>query len=154
MAPSVLPFSYPKPLHYHSSLTVRLQVTSNRASTRVSTYSSFAASPTFSPSHSRVTHYPSSSSPSTTTLESQGLSEIRHLTAGLDRLENKHLQQQRFVPSAQKSDDLSKLALGAKVERALGRRMTDQDAVFKVKVKSMSEKGNSLGKPVGAKVKV
>jgi len=61
------------------------------------------------------------------------MAEIRHLTQGLDRLENKHLQQQRFVPSQKKTDDLSKLSLGAKVERALGRRMTDQDAVFRLK---------------------
>ena len=39
------------------------------------------------------------------------------------------------MPSAQKTEDLSKLALGAKVERALGRRMGDQDAVLRVKVK-------------------
>lgn len=81
---------------------------------------------------------------SASTLETQGLSEIRHLTAGLNRLENKYLQQQRFVPSAKKSEDLSKLALGAKVERALGRRMVDQDAVHKVKVKRIDhDKGLS-----------
>lgn len=61
------------------------------------------------------------------------MAEISKLTWGLDRLENKHLQQQRFVPSQKKADDLSKLSLGAKVERALGRRMSDQDAVFRVK---------------------
>lgn len=61
------------------------------------------------------------------------MAEIRQLTQGLDRLENKHLSQQRFVPSQKKTDDLSKLSLGAKVERALGRRMTDQDAVLRVK---------------------
>ena len=64
------------------------------------------------------------------------MAEIKQLTQGLDRLENKHLASQRFVPSAQKTDDLSKLALGAKVERALGRRMVDQDAVLKVKTKT------------------
>lgn len=61
------------------------------------------------------------------------MAEIRELTQGLDRLDNKHLQQQRFIPSQKKTDDLSKLSLGAKVERALGRRMTDQDAVLRVK---------------------
>lgn len=61
------------------------------------------------------------------------MAEIKHVTQGLDRLENKHLQQQRFVPSQKKSDDLSKLSLGAKVERALGRRMSNQDAVLRVK---------------------
>ncbi|KAK2738495.1 hypothetical protein FQN57_007010 [Myotisia sp. PD_48] len=59
------------------------------------------------------------------------LAEIRELSEGFDRLENQRLSQQRFVPSAEKSDDLSKLALGAKVERALGRRMSGQDAVMR-----------------------
>ena len=67
------------------------------------------------------------------------MNEIKDLTEGLERLENKPLTQQRFVPSEAKTDDLSKLALGAKVERALGRRMTGQDAVMR-QTKPMSEK--------------
>lgn len=59
------------------------------------------------------------------------MAEIKEYTDGLERLENKPLSQQRFVPSAEKTDDLNKLALGAKVERALGRRMTGQDAVMR-----------------------
>ena len=35
------------------------------------------------------------------------------------------------MPTPEKSESLSKLALGAKVERALGRRMTGQDAVMR-----------------------
>lgn len=66
------------------------------------------------------------------------MAEIKELTDGLNRLENKPLQQQRYVPSAEKTDDMSKLSLGAKVERALGRRMTGQDAVMKQK--PLSEK--------------
>ncbi|OAL68791.1 hypothetical protein A7D00_7281 [Trichophyton violaceum] len=57
--------------------------------------------------------------------------EIKELSAGLARLENKRLSQQRFVPTPEKSESLSKLALGAKVERALGRRMSSQDAVMR-----------------------
>lgn len=67
------------------------------------------------------------------------MAEIKELAQGLDRLESKRLQQQRFVPSTEKTDNLSKLALGAKVERALGRRMTGQDAVMR-KSKPISEK--------------
>ncbi|KAF9885612.1 hypothetical protein FE257_012703 [Aspergillus nanangensis] len=59
------------------------------------------------------------------------LAEFHTLRDGLERLENKPLQKQRFVPTAEKTDNLSKLALGAKVERALGRRMTGQDAVMR-----------------------
>ncbi|KAI9374526.1 hypothetical protein BJX61DRAFT_284570 [Aspergillus egyptiacus] len=61
------------------------------------------------------------------------IAEYHNLRDGLERLENKPLQKQRFVPSEEKTDNLSKLALGAKVERALGRRMTSQDAVMRVK---------------------
>lgn len=59
------------------------------------------------------------------------LTDIHHLGDGLERLENKPLQKQRFVPTAEKTDNMNKLALGAKVERALGRRMTGQDAVMR-----------------------
>lgn len=69
------------------------------------------------------------------------MAEIKEFTEGLDRLEIKKLQQQRFIPSAEKTDNLSKLALGAKVDRALGRRMTSQDAVMKSKsAETLSEK--------------
>jgi len=97
-------------------LTTSTQLASNRTSKRYSTYSS---SPSFV-------------STSTTSAET-GIAEIKQLTQGLDRLENKHLQQQRFIPSQKKMDDLSKISLGAKVEKALGRRMTNQDAVLRVK---------------------
>lgn len=59
------------------------------------------------------------------------LNDIKSLSDGLRRLENKNLMQQRFVPTPKKTDDLNKLALGAKVERALGRRMSGQDAVMR-----------------------
>lgn len=48
------------------------------------------------------------------------------------------MQTQRYILSNEKNDDMSKLALGAKLERALGRRMSGQDAVFRPKI--MSEK--------------
>ncbi|KIV85027.1 hypothetical protein PV11_00765 [Exophiala sideris] len=97
---------------------------SKRTSKRYSTYS---ASPSFSTTASNT--MPSATMPTPET----GIAEISKLTRGLDRLENKHLQQQRYVPNQKKADDLSKLSLGAKLERALGRRMSDQDAVFRVK---------------------
>jgi len=75
----------------------------------------------------------------TTASNETAMAEIKELTEGLDRLENKPLQQQRFVPSAEKSDNMSKLSLGAKVERALGRRLTSQDAVMR-EPKRLSEK--------------
>jgi len=76
---------------------------------------------------------------STTSSETaNGMAEINELAHGLNRLKDKRLEQQRFVQSAQKIDDLSKLALGAKLERALGRRMTEQDAVMRVKPRKPS----------------
>ncbi|KIX02683.1 uncharacterized protein Z518_08625 [Rhinocladiella mackenziei CBS 650.93] len=101
-------------------------VTSKRTSKRYSTYS---ASPSFATTNSHC----STTLASATVGPETGMAEIRQLTQGLDRLENKHLEQQRFVPSQKKTDDLSKLSLGAKVDRALGRRMSNQDAVLRVK---------------------
>ena len=71
------------------------------------------------------------------------LQEIKEWSSGFERLESKRLQQQRYQPTPEKSDNLSKLALGAKVERALGRRLTDQDATFRPKI--VSEKA-ALGR--------
>ncbi|OAP63267.1 hypothetical protein AYL99_02494 [Fonsecaea erecta] len=109
-------------------------LTSKRTSKRYSTYSaspSFATTTsTYSNSHTLVS---GSGAANITVSPETGMAEIRHLTQSLDRLENKRLSQQRFVPSQKKTDDLSKLSLGAKVERALGRRMSDQDAVLRVK---------------------
>lgn len=60
--------------------------------------------------------------------------EITQITEGLEKLENKKLASQRFVPSVEKTENLSKLALGAKLERALDRRLGGQDAVMRKKV--------------------
>ena len=69
--------------------------------------------------------------------------EIHDIGKGLDRMENKALADQRVVLSEEKVDNMSKLALGAKLERALGRRMSSQDAVMRTRkpsVARMSEK--------------
>lgn len=68
---------------------------------------------------------------STTTINA----ELAQITENLQKLENKKLQSQRFVPTKDKTDLLSTLALGAKLERALDRRMGGQDAVMRVKTK-------------------
>ncbi|KAG8526756.1 uncharacterized protein KY384_008185 [Bacidia gigantensis] len=99
-------------------------VASKRASKRFSTFSapSIAASDTTT----RTT--------GTTGTGDPRMAEIKEWTQGLERLEQKELQEQRYAPTQEKTDSLSKLALGAKVERALGRRMTDQDATFRPKL--------------------
>lgn len=71
------------------------------------------------------------------------MQEIKQLSQGLQRLENKPLSEQRFVPSEAKKDTMSKVSLGAKVERALSRRLSNQDYIRKepaVKRGELSEK--------------
>jgi hypothetical protein len=70
------------------------------------------------------------------------MAEIKQYTQGLDRLTNKKLEQQRFVPSEKKRDEISTLSIGAKVERALGRRMANQDAVPSMKKRPISILGH------------
>ncbi|KAG5980775.1 hypothetical protein E4U55_003671 [Claviceps digitariae] len=57
--------------------------------------------------------------------------EIRDIALNLDRMENKALSSQRVMLSDEKTDNMSKLALGAKLERALDRRMSSQDATMR-----------------------
>lgn len=64
------------------------------------------------------------------------VAEIKDYTSTLDRLDNKHLQDQRYTISPQKEGDMQKLALVAKVQRALNRRFSGQDAVLKPKIVS------------------
>ncbi|CAK7563636.1 MAG: hypothetical protein SEPTF4163_001506 [Sporothrix epigloea] len=58
--------------------------------------------------------------------------EIQTIEHGLDRMENKALQQQRVNLNEEKTAVFQKLALGAKLDRALGHRMTGQDAEMRV----------------------
>ncbi|KAH6720134.1 hypothetical protein BKA61DRAFT_472601 [Leptodontidium sp. MPI-SDFR-AT-0119] len=91
-------------------------VTSKRTSARFSTYSAA----------------PSVANTVKTTLSSDSAQqEIKDIENGLLKLENKKLATQRFVPTKEKTEHLSSLALGAKLERALGRRMGGQDAVMR-----------------------
>jgi hypothetical protein len=99
---------------------------SNRASARMSTYS---AAPTLTPSIA-----PSHLSAASSTAGDPKSHDIKTWNAGFDRLEDKRLVQQRYALSNEKTDDMSKLALGAKLDRALARRMSSQDAVFRPKV--------------------
>ncbi|KNG47451.1 hypothetical protein DDE82_002818 [Stemphylium lycopersici] len=106
------------------------QTSGNRASTRMSSYS---AAPTLTPSIA-----PSHLSVASSTAGDLKSQDIKTWNAGFDRLEDKRLVQQRYALNDQKTDDMSKLALGAKLDRALGRRMSGQDAVFRPK--GLSEK--------------
>jgi len=59
---------------------------------------------------------------------------ILEITDGLGRLDQKSMQQQRFTVSEQKGEIINKLALGAKLDRALRWRMSGQDAEPRTKV--------------------
>ena len=104
----------------------KLQSAGNRASTRMSTYS---ATPTLTPSIA-----PSHLSTASSTSSDPKSLDIKTWNAGFERLEDKRLVQQRYMLTSEKTDDMSKLALGAKLDRALSRRMSGQDAVFRPKV--------------------
>lgn len=66
--------------------------------------------------------------------------EITHIQTTLSKLSDKKLASQRYMPSQEKTESLSKLALGAKLDRALARRMGSQDAVMRVKDTNLNEK--------------
>ncbi|GAP92782.1 hypothetical protein SAMD00023353_9400110 [Rosellinia necatrix] len=96
---------------------------SPRASLRLSTYSTTA--PSFAP---------------TMQTTDSVHAEIRNIESGLARMENKALSKQRVVLSEEKTANLNKLALGAKLDRALDRRMTSQDAEMRPRKESLCEK--------------
>lgn len=104
-------------------------VASKRASTRYSTYSTA----------------PSVANTVKTSLSSASAQqEIKDIEEGLEKLENKKLDSQRFVPTQEKTENLGKLALGAKLDRALDRRMGGQDAVMRDRRKPLNEKGGVM----------
>lgn len=101
------------------------QITSKRTSNR---YSTVSTAPSVATVHTSLS-----------TASAQ--QEIKDIEDGLEKLENKKLGAQRFVPTKEKSEHLSKLALGAKLERALDRRLGGQDAVMRErKPKQQNEK--------------
>ncbi|CZT05551.1 uncharacterized protein RAG0_11587 [Rhynchosporium agropyri] len=106
------------------------QITSKRTSARFSTYSA-------APSVTNTVQTNRSSD--------SAHQEIKDIEEGLLKLENKKLATQRFVPSKEKTEHLSSLALGAKLERALGRRMGGQDAVMRVRSKNTGKEENVPG---------
>ena len=77
---------------------------------------------------------PSSTNSSTLSFASAdhpAAADLRSWSGRLERMQNPKLERQRYEMSAGKGEEVSKLALGAKLERALGRRMDSQDAQFR-----------------------
>jgi len=110
-----------------------------RASTRLSTYSvTPTLAPSIAPSHL-------STAPSLTPSEKgDPLARDMHaVRATLARLEEPRLANQRYVVSENKKDEFGALALGAKLEKALARRMSAQDASFRTPASSDNSKKES-----------
>jgi hypothetical protein len=123
------------------------QLASKRTSKR---YSQFSASPSFATvdilessciNSSNLAKHPAGNLNVTA---ASGMAEIKQITKELEKLDNKQLSQQRYVPTQKKRDELSTLNLGAKLERSLGRRMQSQDAVFSPKWKGVGEGGKRM----------
>lgn len=95
--------------------------------------STYSAAPTLTPSVA-----PSHLSAASSSAGDPRVQDIKSWNDGFERLEDKRLVQQRYALTNEKTDDMSKLALGAKLDRALARRMSGQDAVFRPK--TLSEK--------------
>lgn len=92
-----------------------------RASVR---YSTFSMTPSITP----------------TVLSSDSVTaEIRPIVDGLERMKNPPLAEQRVFLNEEKMANFAKLALGAKLDRALNRRMTGQDAVMRPRKPSVVE---------------
>lgn len=84
---------------------------------------------------------------STSTISSSAdpkAADIKSWSGALERMQDERLDKQRFVMNENKTDEVAKLALGAKVERALARRMVGQDAVFAPRKKTMDSEKRSL----------
>lgn len=83
-------------------------------------------------------------SPTVVSTDSTVTAEIRPIVDGLERMKNPQLSSQRVFLNEEKMNNFAQLALSAKLERALGRRMTSQDAVMRPRkssvVQAVSEK--------------
>ncbi|KAF4554231.1 Hypothetical protein D9617_5g071080 [Elsinoe fawcettii] len=127
--------------------------TANRTSVRFSTYSGAPSlHPSIAPTMDSNSSQPVDSarntmikiedkvgrSPSTASSNDARSADLKSWAATFERMSDQRLEKQRFIPSDKKDEEISTNALGAKLERALGRRMSGQDAVFKRR--EMSEK--------------
>jgi len=77
-----------------------------------------------------------SSDPSIASVTTSEKAAFHEIEDGLRRLEDRRFMSQRFEPSEKKSELISKLALSAKLERALRWRMDGQDAIPRPRAKT------------------
>jgi len=65
--------------------------------------------------------------------------ELKNITTGFVRMENHKLASQRYVPTQEKVETLEANRMGAKLEKALERRMQGQDAVMRPRKKTNAQ---------------
>ncbi|KAK4634399.1 hypothetical protein CLAFUW4_01674 [Fulvia fulva] len=133
------------------SLAPTLDTTSNRSSTNHYTTSRFSEQTFLTPqtipeNGGRTVYGNTAATGSSLTLSSTDpkTAEIKCFANVLDRMSDERADKQRFVMNAHKTEEVSKIALGAKVERALSRRMVGQDAVFRAKAKCPIDEKRAL----------
>ncbi|KAL9061487.1 MAG: hypothetical protein Q9162_000018 [Coniocarpon cinnabarinum] len=67
-------------------------------------------------------------------------SDISKYKSGIDRMESKRLNDQRYVPSSEKELDMDKAAVLGRVQKALDRRYSGQDCEMKPRKPKQGEK--------------
>jgi hypothetical protein len=85
-------------------------------------------------------------SSSTLTLSDPRIADLHSFASQFDKMIEPRLDRQRYVPSGDKVEELAKIALGAKVERALARRLTGQDANLPAGAAAASASLSSAGR--------
>jgi hypothetical protein len=124
------------------SLQPSLAPTDNTTSRSTPRYHKKSSSSSSSNNNTTMYSQQTSNGSSSTLAQDPKTADIKSWSAGFERMQDARLEKQRYVMSGNKSEEVSKLALGAKLERALGRRMTGQDATFSQRKKSINgEKG-------------
>jgi len=68
--------------------------------------------------------------------------ELKNITTGFVRMENHKLANQRYVPTPEKVETLEANRMGAKLEKALERRLQGQDAVMRPRKKTNAQELN------------
>jgi hypothetical protein len=77
-----------------------------------------------------------------TSTDDPRIADLHSFASQFDKMLDTRLDRQRFVLSNDKVEELGKIALGAKVERALARRLVGQDAIFPAAAASTQANGS------------
>jgi hypothetical protein len=143
--PSIIPSSSWLAAVAASGIVVIISPSSNLKTIFLALFKMANANDKTTKSRASVRYSTYSMSPSLHTTDS-AIAEISDIEKSLHRMVDPKLERQRVVLNDHDKERFGKLALGAKLERALDRRMSSQDAVMRkrttssVSQKSMTEK--------------